>query len=399
MSRCGQRRTALALLSALLLLASGCWSGKEIEDLSVYVGLGIDSAQKTDFEKYMEQEKGSYPKQNFLTATVQVVPGSFGKGNSPKESGPDGASYENEQLTGDSLLQVFRQFAVRRERPLIGHHLKVIVISTDISRKARMDQLLDFVLRDNDIRPSCLVLASENRAVDALVSVKNNVIPAFYLKGMVENMYLNNKVLEPMTLGKLNSAISSKESFLLQNVLSYKGEHLFSGAAIYRGKTLTYAGSLNQEEIEGLSWLRKEARGGTLKVRNDEGYVVLYEIKKIKKRVTPHLKDGKLSFHVQISCRGWLMEDWSVPEEAGTAAYTRRMEELFSKKAEKEIRQVMGKLQHEYKADVVGFGDKVRIKYPKLWKQVKNDWDTAFSEAPVTYEVKLSITSHGSSTD
>lgn len=55
------RKVRLALLLPglmLLLFTSGCWSSKEIEDLSVYVGLGIDVAKETEFEKSVNEQIG-----------------------------------------------------------------------------------------------------------------------------------------------------------------------------------------------------------------------------------------------------------------------------------------------------------------------------------------------------
>ncbi|MBA4494055.1 hypothetical protein H1191_07030 [Paenactinomyces guangxiensis] len=73
------------------------------------------------------------------------------------------------------------------------------------------------------------------------------------------------------------------------------------------------------------------------------------------------------------------------------------------KKAEKslqnEIRslvdQALRKIQKEYKADVAGFNDQLRIQYPKVWQKVKKDWDKRFSEPKVNYSVKVDIIDYG----
>ncbi len=56
-------------------------------------------------------------------------------------------------------------------------------------------------------------------------------------------------------------------------------------------------------------------------------------------------------------------------------------------------------MQHKYKVDVGGFGENLRIKYPKLWKKVKPEGDKTFSEIPITYDIKIKIKDQGSSTD
>ncbi|SEL46683.1 Ger(x)C family spore germination protein [Paenibacillus sp. OK003] len=397
------RKVRLALLLPglmLLLFTSGCWSSKEIEDLSVYVGLGLDMAKETEFEKSVNEQGGHYPKRNNITATVQIVPKGSSKEESQQGSPGAGKSYFNEQLTGDSVIQIFRQFSLRRDRPLIGHHLKVIVVSSEVARKFRLDQLLDFVLRDNDIRPSCLVVVSDRRALDALTSNDPSEIPSFYLTGLVDNVYRTNKILPPVSLAKLDATMQSGSSYLLQNVISYEGEHKFSGAAIFSGKTNRWIGSLNQTDMEGLSWIQGKAIGGVVKTYTPkDGSTITYEIKHIKSKIIPTVKGDDISFHVQIESDGWFMENWTAPEAKGSERYLDGLEKDFSHMAEQQVEELLHKMQHVYKVDAAGFSDKLRIKYPRVWKKIKNNWDETFSEVPITYDIKIKITNQGSSTE
>ena len=72
---------------------------------------------------------------------------------------------------------------------------------------------------------------------------------------------------------------------------------------------------------------------------------------------------------------------------------------MILKIAEQQVKQVLDKMQHKYKVDIGGFGEKLRIKYPKVWKKVKPDWDKTFSEIPITYDIKIKIKNQGSSTE
>ncbi|MED3872844.1 Ger(x)C family spore germination C-terminal domain-containing protein, partial [Priestia megaterium] len=51
----------------------------------------------------------------------------------------------------------------------------------------------------------------------------------------------------------------------------------------------------------------------------------------------------------------------------------------------------------EYKVDVAGFGNRLRIKHPRVWRRVKENWDQTFSEVPINYDVKLTIKDYGTS--
>ncbi|MFM9278928.1 Ger(x)C family spore germination protein [Paenibacillus jiagnxiensis] len=392
------KKIGYLVMSMLLLLMTGCWSSNEIEDLSVYVGLGFDSPQKN---KQSNNQDHDFPKRDALTVTVQLVPQAGGKKENQSGGSSSDPGFLNEQMTGDSIIQIFRQFALRNDRPLIGHHLKVIVVSSKISKKYSLEQLLDFILRDNDIRPSCLVVVSHQKASDALNAVESGEIPAFYLRGLVDNRFRSNKILPAMYLAKLDALMESGSSFLLQNVVTnIKGEPRFSGAGVYQGKTKKWIGELEETDLEGLSWIMGGSRGGALKTYAPKGgHTITYEIKNVKSRIIPKVQGNEISFHVRIESEGRLMEDWSAPEIPSTTKYLHELEEQFEEAASKQIQQVLNKMQNIYHVDVGGFREQLRIKHPQLWEKVKKDWDKTFSQTHITYDVKMKITEFGSTTE
>ncbi|WP_336783279.1 Ger(x)C family spore germination C-terminal domain-containing protein [Paenibacillus illinoisensis] len=79
--------------------------------------------------------------------------------------------------------------------------------------------------------------------------------------------------------------------------------------------------------------------------------------------------------------------------------YLSELEDEFTKIAEQQVKPALDKIQHKYKVDVGGFGEQLRIKYPKVCRKVKPDWDKRFSEVPITYDIKIKLENQGSSTD
>lgn len=397
------RPILLALLSLLLVMTTGCWSGNEIEDLTIYMGLGLDNVKESQFEKETNKQGAHYPKENVLTVTIQIVPPVSGKQGG--EGGGTGSSnsdkaYLNEQLTGDSVIQILRQFSLRRDRPVVGHHLKVIVVAKELAQKYSLEQLFDFVLRDNDIRPSCLVVVSHGSAEEALSSNEPGEIPAIYLMGLVGNRYRSSAILPPMTLVKLDSDMQSGASFLLQNIVTTGDEHKFSGAAIIKGDTKKWIGELTQYDIEGLSWIKGNVVGGALKTYAPKGgYTITYEPRNSKATIIPKVFGDDISFHIDVESEGRLIEDWSYPEIPSSTQYIQELEDQFEEEVRKQIRQVLHKMQNVYHVDVGGFDQQMKIKYPKQWKKLQRNWDEAFSRIPITFDVSMRITDFGSSTD
>ncbi|KQN97731.1 Ger(x)C family spore germination protein [Paenibacillus sp. Leaf72] len=387
---------SLLLLSSLVV-TQGCWSSKEIEDLSVYAGLALDVGERPEVERNLERQGANYKKKNLITATIQIVPiKSFERQEKSKEK--QLLKYSNLRLTGDSVFEIMRQYSTRRERPVIGHHLKVIVVSTKVAQQHKMDQLMDFVLRDNDIRPSCRVFFSKGKAYDTFISNQPEEVPAFRINSMINNSFRTNKVMNEVNLTRIDGLIHSKQSFLLQNIVSSKGEIEFSGAGIIKGDSSKWIGDLNQENVESLSWIQGTGQGGVIKSYNWRNENITYEIKSMKSKMTAKLQGDEISFHVAIESDGRLIENWDTEENPSKLTYLKEAEKVFEKRLTTMIDHVMEKMQSKYKVDVAGFGKSLAIKYPHKWKKVKDNWDEVFSRVPVTFEIKLKITDFGSST-
>ena len=94
------------------------------------------------------------------------------------------------------------------------------------------------------------------------------------------------------------------------------GEVKFSGAAIIKGKTKKLHGFLSERELEGLTWISGEGKGGLVKGRDkDTGKIIMYEVVSMKSTITPHVKGNKISFDVNIESEGRISENWVSSEE------------------------------------------------------------------------------------
>ncbi|MGG0722584.1 Ger(x)C family spore germination protein [Bacillus mycoides] len=374
-----------------LLLLTGCWSSHEIEELGFAVGLAIDKGKETKIEKEIEEKGGGYKKKNLITTTYQFV-----KAQSSSDGGKGGVSqqkaYMNVAETSDSLHQSIREVALRRQRPIIFHHTKVIVVSESIARTYNLTQLLDIYVRDNEMRPSCFIMVSKGLASDVLKSKESGEIPAFRLIEIEDNQYRSSRILPPMPLAKLPGKVKSGASFLLPNVISINGEVKYVGAAVMKGSTKKLRGFLNENELEGLMWITAKGKSGLVKSYDKKtGKLVMYEVKTMKSKITPHVKGDKISFDVNVQSVGRLSESWAESEGAFKNAFLKRVEQ----EVKRLVHRTLQKIQKEYKTDVAGFSTSLKIEYPKVWKKVEKDWDKVFSKTPIKYNVKLTIEDYG----
>ena len=155
----------------------------------------------------------------------------------------------------------------------------MFIISTELVEKVEIDKLLDFMLRDNDIRPNCMVFLSRGKASDTLVSSQPDEVPAFHIRDMVSNRARNNRIMKGVNFTNLDQYINTNQSFVLQTISSYEGEVEFTGAGIIKGKTGKWIGNLNQDDVSSISWIKGEADGGFISALISDEKTVVYEIK------------------------------------------------------------------------------------------------------------------------
>lgn len=362
----------------LLLLLTGCWSSKNIEDLNIIIGSSVD-----------REEDGK------ISSTLQyVVPQalSAGKNGGASQSKP----YFNISDKGVSLEPIGWETTLKKEGIIFGAHQKIIIIGENLAREINLEEVMDLFYRDSDIRGSALVFIAKGKANKTLELKDTTIIPATHI-AEIANQQLTTRLLKPLTLTKAFGIMEGGTSFLLQRLVATKGEVKFDGAAIIKGKKNTMIGVFNKKELEGINWLTGDSIGGAVKAYNQEtDHPVFYQVISMKSRIEPNVKGDNISFHVNIESEGRIAEYWN---KYAKPAFDNKNVKKIEKDAEKEVirlvEHVVKKMQEEYQVDVAGFGNQLRIKYPRVWEKVKGDWDQKFSEIPIDYTVKLTIKDFG----
>jgi len=69
----------------------------------------------------------------------------------------------------------------------------------------------------------------------------------------------------------------------------------------------------------------------------------------------------------------------------------KKIEAMFEKEAITNAKYTLEKLQKAYKSDIIGIGDEIHKQKPKLWKDLKADWDSHFENLEVEIKVEIKI--------
>lgn len=117
------------------------------------------------------------------------------------------------------------------------------------------------------------------------------------------------------------------------------------------------AGSLNNEQIEGLVWLTGKGKGGIVKSFMDNEQLIVYEVISMRGRMIPKVQGEAISFDIEVTSEGRLSEDWLYPGNSFDNQFLQQAEQTTQKEIQKLAQNAMNELQKKYKVDVAGFGE------------------------------------------
>jgi len=331
-----KRRFQLGLLlSLILLLLTGCWSSKEIEDLGLIVGTSLDLERDSTSRVETEGQEASYSSKELFTITNQFVT-SETTGSGAKDGKKQLKAYKNVSETGDAILPTLRNMILKNDKRAFAEHSKVIVLGEDFASAFNLTQTMDFFLRELEMRPSALLLIAKNHASNILESNEPAKIPAFQLVEMMKGHKRTTKILPPMTFAKLEGKLYSGASFLLQSVVSENEEIKFVGAAVIEGKTKKLRGFLTGKELEGITWITGKGKGGLITSFYEEtDQPIIYEVISMKSKITPHVDGNNISFNVKIESEGRIAEHWVLSEKTFDNKFLKKAEKATEKEVER----------------------------------------------------------------
>lgn len=380
---------ALSALLILLLfpLLSAC-AGRELDDFSLVIALGIDK----DEAGYM--------------VTYQVLnPKAVASKKSVNES-----TFFLYLEKGNDLGEIERRVTTQAARMLYFSHVRSVVISEDVARDG-LKEILDYFTRSSGFRSDYYFIITKGATANQILST---VTVTESVSGM--------KLYESIEHSKEWWApVNSLKIVELVNDINAKGNNpVIAGVEFYQkiedmdslksleksnpGKLkITSLGAFRDDKLIG--WLdEKESRayyniiGKTKRSVNfvdyDDNTHVSVDLINSKSNIKVSMSDGKPVINVMFSI------EMDIAAATGNVDFIKKenQDKLISLMNEKFLdvcKKVLDKAQHELKTDIFGFGESIHRKYPKVWNELKDDWDTEFPKLQVNFMFDTKINGVG----
>lgn len=384
----------ITIICFLLMNISGCYDRREIDNLALVVGVGIDPAQAKDKIK----------------VTVQLI-----KPQQIAEGGGGGKSFWTVTTTGVTIEDAISSFVERAGRELYWAHNMVIIVGEELARRD-IDEYLDYFNRDPELRRrSWLVVAKDIEAKEILEAESElEEIPARDIDLSIKNSMANSEassvdlqLFDRRLAIPQVSPIASRIELVEENKLKKeekmaqktgkpdpKKKYRITGSAVFKQDKLV--GWFGEEKARGLLWVTGEVAGGVINipapgVKKD---TVSFDTIKSINDITTQLVNGKPVINIKVKTEGSLAETM-VGIDVVKFKYIDILERKLANEVRREIRQAIEQAQ-KWQTDIFGFARTFEIAYPQKWKEIKDRWEEKiFPRLQVNIEVEAKIRRFG----
>ena len=362
----------------ILLISSGCYNYKEINDMAIVSSIGIDKDNKND--KYI--------------VSAQIM--------NSKES----EDSEDSQITvytkeGDTVHEALRNITLKSPRKLYGNHLSKIVLSEEVAKEG-IDNILDIFNRITEVRNEFIItIVKEDKASDVLkVLTTTESIPAEYVKLSLKiadktsgltyatkldefiSLYLKKGIDPVVPVLKIDK--KEKKGTTINNITTTNpiSKIVIEDLAVTnKGKLETY---LKNEEVIGYNFLRNQIQKMIIPVKcDDENNYASILILKNKTKSNAAKKDNKYIINFNINSEA-IITEYNCRKDLTDEKIIKELEKDTEKKIKRYIKKSLNK-QKETKGKFLGLERIIYLDYPKY----KNE------DYSVKYNAKVNLVRKG----
>ncbi len=384
----------LMIISSLtsLIFLPGCWDRTELNELSIVTGLGVDPG----------------PTESEITVVYQIV-------NPSAASGTQGVSstmtpFMTLHTSGKTIYAAIRKSSREVSRKLYFGHLQVILINSELAEKSGIKDLLDMMYRDPEIREDIPVAITKGQKVDHVLSNQsilesNN---ALSILKHLDNTYETESCSRPVELREIINTLTSPSAEVVLPYIAlspYISKSQLSETQDSSQASVIKAGGFaifNNDKIVGYLEI-KDARALNFITDHIEKTVIVVPYKANKQSIDlissktkrkASIKYGKPRIDLEIEIQANVGEA-NGPIDLTKVSTLADLEKATNRTVKKEVEDVLGKIQKEFKVDAFRFGEVIERQHPKDWKTLKDNWEKEFVDLEVHVNVNTKINDIG----
>jgi len=377
---------ALLILSLIL---TGCWDGRELNEIAITLALGIDKVDD-----------------KFQVSAQVVVPSEV---SMMQSSGRSAVTLF--QTEGETVYEAIRKMTIDIPRKVYPGHLRVLVIGEELAKEG-VGESLDLLSRDWEFRSDFFVVIAKEMSAREILNVTTTMesIPANKMYNTLKTSEENWAVTKGVTLDEfLMLMINDGQEAVLtgihvvgdpetgsskQNVESITpaARIQYDHLAVFKQDKLV--GWLTESESKGLNDITDSVKSTVTSISCPQGGKASIEIRKFKSKIKGNVKNGEPQVEITIQAKGNVGAVECKIDLTKTESID-ELEKIYEKEIEERIQQTIESVQKQYKTDIFGFGQAIHRSNPKTWKKIKDQWSERFVDLPVDVKVDFKLRSTG----
>lgn len=375
----------LLLLIPLLLLLSGCYNYRELNDLTIVSAISIN---KID-DKY--------------DVTAQVV--------NPKKEQDTSSSNEPDFITynseGKSIQEAFRLIVKESPKKMYGAQMQILIIDENIA-KENLKDILDFLARDPEIRKEFYILIGKSKDILEILTPLDNISS----QNIMDSLKANNKYMGYSNLITFNDLISNFQNDNIEialpsieiignenkgdeeeNLESTKSEAsvVLSNIGVFKDNKLV--GYLTEKESLAYNFVMNNITNALITTNYPNDKYIVNEIIESSTKTEAKPKDNKIN--IKIKGKAAISEvnyDIDLTKEKNV----KKLEKDLNKKIEKFIKKSIKDINNKYNSDIYGFEDLYYKSDYEYFKKIKDKWDSEiFKNIKIDVSSNIEIVEQG----
>ncbi|URN96630.1 MAG: Ger(x)C family spore germination protein [Candidatus Pristimantibacillus lignocellulolyticus] len=382
----------LAITFSMMIVLSGCWNRREINDMVIAVGMGVDKLE----EGYL--------------VSVQVV--------DPSEiAAKKGSGHTPVTLyvgKGKTIFDAVREMSSIAARKIYFSHLRMFLIGEETARTEGIGTTIEFLTRDHEFREDFYIAIARKTTAKEILKGLTPIekIPANKMFTSLEMSSKSWAATSTVKIDELISDLMSEGKAPVITGISYMGDPSkadkksnaeisepyarlkYGGMAVFWKDKLI--GWLNEEESRGYNYLVSKVKssvGAVTCPREDGNFSV--EINGASSHMQVRTKDNSKYLDINIIAVGSIGEVQCQIDLTDPSSI-HELEKLAAEVIEANIKKTLNK-SFEMQSDFVGLGAAIHRSDPKAWKTLKEDWNERMETYPINTSVTIKLIGTGRS--
>ena len=385
----------LFIMVLLLTCITGCTNKRELNELGIAMGMGIDKVGK----KYK--------------VTVQLV----NPGEISAKTGEGGRSPVNTfEATGTTMFEAIRRLTTESPRKIYFAHLRMVVIGEDLATKG-IAKVLDFISRNPEFRPDFYIIISKGKRAESVLKVMTPIekIPAQQIFTKLRTSEKEWAATGTITLADLIKSLTSKgKKAPVVTGIRIQGERekgnlqesveridvpvklIYTGLAVFNKDKLI--GWLDEDQSQGYNYTQGKVKSTIEDVAYKKGRVGI-EIIEAKKTIHSKIRNRKPQVVIEVRVTGNISDIETNDLDLTKSKTIHELESRVEQNIKRKIEQSIQKAQEELKVDIFGFGSTIERDEPEEWEKLERIWSKEFPDLSVQVHVEAKIKQIGTITN